>query len=477
MSLKQKTISNVKWSFVESISLKAIGFVLGIILARLLTPADFGLLAIVNVFYLLVTLFIDGGLKEALVQKKDATEKDYSTVFWLNLIIGFFLYALLFLSAPFIQDFYQYDNLAFYIRLQSLTLIIESFGVIQIAKATKDLNLKKITKARIPASLLSFGVGIFMAYHGYGIISLITQQLVSTTLYVLLLLATVKYKPQFRFDFNSAKDLYRLGLKILSMSLISRFYAQSLNLIYAKFYSPQQLGLNNKSSTIQSTSLEIINSTFLKGVYPTYVLLQDNTQKLREIFLFNIKILVYLMILINGIFFFLANEIVLLLLGSDWLGSVIYLKIISAGSLLQPIAIQSQNIFKVRNKVGQFLKMEIINKIVTMIVVFILVSYIKFPQMLMIVLGINLIFTLINFNFIGKDIGCKNFKFLKTTFLNIILFSVAGYYLHWITSYTFAGSSLLNIILFTIVYFMFWISTLLIFERKLILNIKNIIKK
>src|SRR5690554_2219579 len=139
MGLKQQTISNVKWSFIESISLKAIGFILSIILARLLLPEDFGLLAVVNVFYLLVTLFIDGGLKEALIQKKDATEIHYSSVFWMNLMVGVFLYGLLFIAAPFIENFYDYDNLSFYIRLQSLTLIIESFGIIQIAKATKEL--------------------------------------------------------------------------------------------------------------------------------------------------------------------------------------------------------------------------------------------------------------------------------------------------------------------------------------------------
>lgn len=477
MSLKQKTISNVKWSFIESTSLKAIGFVLSIILARLLLPEDFGLLAVVNVFYLLVTLFIDGGLKEALIQKKDATEVHYSSVFWMNLLIAVVLYFLLFTAAPFIQSFYEYENLGFYIRLQSLTLILESFGIIQIAKATKELNLKKVTKARIPASLISFGVGIFLAYHGFGILSLIIQQLVNTSLYVLFLLISVRYIPKLLFNHQEIKDMYRFGLKILSVSLISRFYVQSLNLIYAKFYTPHLLGLNNKSVSIQNTPIELVNSTFLKGIYPTYVVLQDNQPKLKEVYLLNVRVLALVMILINGIFFFTAEELIFILLGENWLGSVVYLKIVAAGSIFLPITVQSQNIFKVRNKLGRFLKLELINKGITLGLVLGLISLVSFPELLILIMAINLIFSIIYFGLAGRELEFETMKELIRIFLRIIIFTMIGFSVYELIDVYFSPNKLLVFILFSVSFTIFWGLINLLFEKELIVRIKSILKK
>jgi len=474
MSLKQKTVSNVKWSFVESMSLKAMGFVLGIILARLLTPADFGLLAVVNVFYLLVTIFIDGGLKEALIQKNDATDIHYSTVFWLNLFMGSFLYFLLFISAPLIQKYYEYENLSFYIRLQAITLIIESFGIVQIAKATKELNLKKITKARIPASLLSFAVGIFMAYHGYGILSLIVQQLVNTTLYVFFLMIFVRYKPQFVFNFQEVRPLISFGGKILGMSLLSRFYVQGLNLIYAKFYSPQLLGLNSKANSIQQTPIEIINSTFMKGIYPTMVTLQSNIERLREIFLLNIKILTYVMLFINGIIFFKSHIIINLLLGDKWLESVIYLKILAVGSIVFPISVQVQNVFKIRKLLDIFLKIELFYKLFSLGFVFLFISKMSFPLMLSIVIGINFFFAMIYLFIASKEL---QFSFLDKTLTligNVLVIGLVGFAIDkLLVNFIIFQNNLVNILSFSFLFFILILVYMTIFDRKLIIKMSS----
>lgn len=473
MSLKHKTISNVKWSFIESISLKAIGFVLGIILARLLLPSDFGLLAVVNVFYLLVTLFIDGGLKEALIQKKDATEVDYSSVFWTNIFVSIFLYLLLFFSAPFIEDFYGYENLAFYIRLQSLTLIIESFGVVQIAKATKELNLKKITKARIPASLVSFAVGVYLAYYGFGIISLIVQQLVNTGLYTLLLVFTVKYKPTLTFSKQSINTLYKFGIKILTVALLSRFYSQSLNLIYAKFYNPQLLGLNNKSSTLQNTPIEILNTTFMKGVYPTYIALKDDINRLKEVFQFNLDLLNLLMILCNAIFFFMAKEIIIIVLGNNWIGSVIYLKIISVGSLFYPITIQIQNIFKVTDKMNSYLKLELANKAISLFAIIIFVKLIAFPSLLIIVLGLNFLFALLYLKITTAIIDLRFFDILKNLLMKILLFGIFGALLHYCLNQI-EINDVTRLLTFIFLYLLGWSLYVYRFEKRMIEMVKNL---
>lgn len=476
MSLKQKTVSNVKWSFVESMSLKAISFVLGIVLARLLLPSDFGLLAVVNVFYLLVTLFIDGGLKEALIQKKEATEVDYSSVFWTNIAISLFLYLILFSVAPYIERFYNYHNLGFYIRIQSLTLIIESFSIVQIAKATKELNLKKITKARVPASLVSFVVGVYLAYQGFGIMSLIIQQLINTSLYTIVLVFSVRYKPAFVFSKKSILSLYKFGVKILAIAILSRFYAQSLNLIYAKFYTPQLLGLNNKSSTLQNTPIEILNTTFMKGVYPTYIALKDDINKLKDFFKFNIELLNLLMILSNAVFFFMAEEIITIVLGEKWLGSVIYLKIIAVGSLFYPITIQIQNIFKVRNRMNSYLTIELVNKGVSLFITIFFVKFLPFPTLLTVLLIINFLFALVYLRVTTTILKLNFFNIVGKFIFQIFIFGIIGYLLRYFVNQL-EVKQLFSTVIFSIIYFCIWSFYIYHFNKKLYAIAKDFITK
>lgn len=375
MSLKQKTISNIKWSFIESISLKAISFVLGIVLARLLLPKDFGLLAVVNVFYLLVTLFIDGGLKEALIQKKNATDVDYSTVFWLNLIISVIIYLIFFLASPYIEEYFGYENLGFLIRLQLLVLFFEAASIVQIVKATKELQLKNITKARIPASILSFFVGITMAYLGYGILSLIVQQLVNSFIYTLILIYNIRYKPKWIFDFGNAKSLWSFGYKMVLISLLSRFYAQGVSLIFAKYYSISNLGLYTKARSFQNTPIEIITTTYNKGIYPTLIKLQSNVRGMRIVFLGNIHRLTYIMVLVNAIVFYNSYEIIFILFGKNWIGMTVFLQISALGSLAQPTSNQTISILKAKGKPKIVLNIELISKAISLILIFVLISY------------------------------------------------------------------------------------------------------
>lgn len=475
MNLKAVTISNIKWAFIESISLKAVTFVLGIILARLLSPEAFGILAIVNVFYLLTTIFVDGGLKESLIRKKNATYNDYSTLFWLNIGMACFLYIILFISAPFIQSYYGFDNLSLYIRLQSLTLIIESFGLIQIVKAVKELKLKKITQARIPASLISFGIGISLAYIGYGILALIVQQLVNVTLYTIFLIINVKYRPALVFNVSSIKSLYKFGLKLIGVVLLSRFYTQSLNLIYAKFYTPAILGLFTKANSIQNMPIEIINAPFLKGLYPTLVTLQDNNQHLKKIVLQNIRLVTFLMLVVNGIFFFQSHEIIEFLLGEKWLGLDVYIKIASVGSVFLPMNGQCQSIFKVKDSIGLFLKVEVISKIIGLITILSLIFFLELPSILWLIASFTILTSCVYFYLTSKILEFSFFKKIFPIFFLCLFHGSIGFAIDNLISIYFTyPSNIIKIILFSFLYcscvFLFFYSL----NRK---EIKDIFKK
>ena len=468
MSLNKATNNNVKWSFIESISLKVVGFVLSIILARLLLPSDFGILAIVNVFYLLTTLFIDGGLREAIIQKKDADENDFSTVFWLNILVSLLLYCILFFAAPFIENFYQFEDLSFFIRLQSLTLIIEAFGLIQIVKATKELNLKKITIARIPATLISFVVGITLAYMGYGIVSLIIQQLVNVGVYTLLLVYNIRYKPQFLFSKSSFQSLYGFGLKIFAISFISRMYVQSLNLIYAFYFNVKELGFYTKSKSLQGVPIEILTNTFTKGLYPTMVKVQLHNRLLRRIFLNNIRRLTYAMIIINGLFYFNANEIVLFLLGKNWVGMASYLKIAAVGSVFIPINTQVISIFKVKGKAGFLLKVETIWKIVALLLILLFSIYTTFEIVLWMVVVLNSIMGFAYLYFCSKEIDYSFSKEFKLILILICYFFITGYISNILLFFLFDNlHQLVKIVIFTILYFTFaWVFGYMMKEYK-----------
>jgi O-antigen/teichoic acid export membrane protein len=422
MSIKKATEKNVKWSFIESLSLKVIGFILGIILARLLNPSDFGVLAIVNVFYLITTLFIDGGLREALIQKRDASKEDYATMFWLNLGIACFIYLLLFICAPFIESIYKFHNLGFYIRIQSLVLIIESMGFVQIVKATKELNLKKITVARIPATIFSFFVGITLAYLGYGILSLIIQQLVNEVVYLSLLVFNIRYKPDFIFRKSSLKSLYSFGLKMFALSYLNRIYVQSLNLIYAHFYKERELGLYVKSNGLQGVPIELINSAFIKGLYPTMVKVQQHNSLLRKIFLTNVKNLTFLMVLINIFFFYNALEITRFLLGEKWLDMADYMKIASLGSLFLPINTQVISIFKVKGRADFILKLEMIWKSFALLMIIVLSIQTNFFTVLCSMVALSTVMGFVYLYFCSKTLL---FSFKSELMQILILF---GYF-------------------------------------------------
>ncbi len=452
MSLKQKTISNIKWSFIESMSMKAITFLLGIILARLFSPEDFGLLAVVNVFYLLVTLFIDGGLKEALIQKKEATDSDYSTVFWLNLLVSIIIYGVLYIAAPYIQEYFGYENLAFLVRLQLVVLFIEAVGIVQIIRATKELQLKKITKARIPAALISFFVGIILAYFDYGILSLIIQQIVNSLIYNALLVFNIRYKPVFIFDWVSARSLWKYGYKVILISLLSRFYAQGVSLIFAKNYPIDNLGLYTKARSFQNTPIEIITTTYNKGLYPTMVRMQNNNRGMKAILLGNIHRLSYLMVLINVIIFYNAYEIIDILFGEKWLSMTIFLQISALGTLFQPISNQTVSVFKARGKPKAVLNIELLSKAISLALIFLLIAkyelYVVFAGLTVILSMIALLY----FYLCSIELKFNVFIELKKMFImGAIHFSI-GYLAQYIAMYFF-DYSLLRISLFLILFF------------------------
>lgn len=454
--------------------MQIISFLLSIILARLLLPADFGVLAIVNVFYLLVNTFIDGGLKEALIQKKEASREDYSTVYWTNLIISSLLYLVLFNVAPFIENFYHYKDLAFYIRIQSICLFLDSFNVIQIVRATRELKLKKITKARIPAAIISLIVGVFLAYLGFGIMSLIIMQIFQSLIYTCLLLYRTEYFPKPIIKIESLKVLYDYGFKLFISGYINRIFTQGMSLIFAKYYSPITLGLYTRSRNLQGLPSNIITDTFVKGSYPTMVILQNNHEALRKVYHRSLRILVIITSILSVLLFFQAESIVFFLFGEKWIGMTPVLKIVAIGTVFNAISSLSKNVLKAVGAVDLYFKLELINKITSILVIITMVRY-SFSIMLFTVVIYNVAFRFLELYFAGRLIEYQFNKQIKLIFGYLILSIISGLISNTFISFFSFDYVLIKLFVFGIVLLILNVSLLYWVDKEIFKSTKKIV--
>lgn len=474
MSLKQATISNVKWSFIESISMQIISFLLSIILARLLLPSDFGVLAVVNVFYLLVNTFIDGGLKEALIQKKEASNDDYSSVYWTNLIVATIIYCILFGVAPFIEDFYKYKDLAFFIRIQSLCLFLDSFNIIQIVRATRELQLKKITKARVPAAIISLILGVVLAHNGFGIMSLIMMQICQSVIYTSILLFRTKLFPRPVIKLSSLKTLYGFGFKLFVSGYLNRIFTQGMSLIFAKYYSPATLGLYSRSRNLQGLPSNIITDTFVKGSYPTMVVLQNNHEALRKIYSNTLQILVIMTSLLAVLLYFQSESIVYFLFGPKWIKMTPLLEIVALGTVFNAISTLSKNVLKAVGAVNLFFRLELLNKITSILVILLTVKY-SFTIMLFSVVMYNVVFRFLELYFAGRFIAYGFLKQLKVIFGCLLISVLCGFISNSIVSYFTFDFIILKLFLFGIILLVLNVSLLYVFDKNFFVPIKKIV--
>ena len=339
-SLKQKTISGMIWSSLQRFGTMGISFISNIILARLLTPEDYGCIGMLMIFIALSNTFIDGGFGSALIQKKRPTQEDYSTIFYWNIFLSIVLYTLLFFCAPLIGDFYNISLLSKVLQIQGIILIINAFSIIQANQLRKQLKFKTLAKVTLTASIVSVLTAIVMAYMGYGIWSLVVQQIVSSLITTLLYWIYSNWRPIYIFSTKSLKELFGFGSFILLSNLINTFCNNLNGLIIGKFFNASTMGYFTQAKKIENVSSTSIESVISQVTYPVLVEVKDNYERLKNVLKQFNSLLLYvitpLMMLLN----LLATPIIELLLGEKWLPAVPYLEILA----FQGIAISIQGV-------------------------------------------------------------------------------------------------------------------------------------
>lgn len=365
-----KTIDNVTairnfiWRFAERTGAQLVTFVVSIILARLLEPQMYGTIALVTVFTTILQVFVDSGLGTALIQKKDADDLDFSSVFYFNLASCIILYMLMFSLAPTLAKFYNNKDLIPIIRVISLTIVISGVKGIQQAYVSRNMLFKRFFFSTIGGTLASAFLGIFTAYLGFGVWALVIQQLSNATVDTLILWITVKWRPKKMFSWVRLKTLLSFGWKLLCSSLLETIYNNIRGLIIGKMYSASNLAFYNQGEKFPQMIVMNINASIDSVLLPTMSSVQDNRERVKKMTRRAIKVSTYIMAPLMMGLAFCANTIVELVLTDKWLPCVPFLQIFCITYMFYPIHTANLNAIKSLGRGDLFLRLEIFKKIV-----------------------------------------------------------------------------------------------------------------
>lgn len=366
--MKDGVIKNFLWRFSERCGAQLVTFIVSIVLARLLTPDDYGKIALITVFTTILQVFVDSGLGTALIQKKDADELDFSSVFYFNFIVCIILYFGMFFSAPLIAKFYNDYSLTPIIRVISLTIIISGVKGIQQSYVSRNMLFKRFFYATLGGTLFSAFLGIALAYAGIGVWAIVAQQLSNTAIDTLILWLTVKWRPKKMFSWNRLKSLLSFGWKMLASALLDTFYVNLRSLIIGKMYSSSELAFYNQGEKLPYVIVNNINSSIDSVLLPTLAKEQDNRERITSMTRHAIKISTYVMAPLMIGLACCGKTVVQFLFTEKWLQCVPFLQIFCIAYMFQPIHTANLNAIKAMGRSDLFFKLEIAKKIVGMTV-------------------------------------------------------------------------------------------------------------
>ena len=363
-------IKSFFWRFAERCGAQIVTFIVSIVLARILTPGDYGTVALVTVFTTIMQVFVDSGLGTALIQKKNADDLDFSSVFYFNFAVCLVLYLVMFFAAPLIAAFYDNESLIPIVRVISLTIVISGVKGIQQSYVSRNMLFKRFFFATLGGTIFSAFVGIYMAYAGFGVWAIVAQQLSNTTIDTLILWITVKWRPQKMFSWERLKGLLSFGWKLLASALLDTVYNNLRSLVIGKFYSSSDLAYYNQGRQFPSVIVTNVNTSIDSVLLPSMSTAQENRARLKSMMRRAIKTSTYVMAPLMMGLAFCAEPIVRLVLTDKWLPCVPFMRIFCITFLFYPIHTANLNAINAMGRSDLFLKLEVVKKIVDIILLF-----------------------------------------------------------------------------------------------------------
>lgn len=372
--LKGKTTSGLLWSFCELIAIQGIQFIVQVILARLIMPKDFGIIGMITVFIAISNSFIDCGFSQALIREKTVSQDDYSTIFYFNIFMALILYCVLFLSASAISDFFKEPQLLSIIRVFSLVIVLDSFGLIQRTILTKTINFKTQTKINMVSSIASGIIGIMFAYMGYGIWSLVIKTLFMQFMQSLLLWVFKNWKPSFVFKTESFKRLFAFGAKLLISGMLDTIYNNICFVIIGRVFSASELGYYTNAAKLKDMVCQSITTPVQRVSYPVLSTIQEDNDKLKLGFKKITRVSVFLNFPMMIGLAIIANPLIYILLGNRWMPSVPYFQLLCFAGMIYPVHAINLNILQVKGRSDLFLRLEIIKKMIFSVLIVVVLS-------------------------------------------------------------------------------------------------------
>ena len=367
--LKNRTVSGLFWKLSERIGIQLVRMLTMIVLARILTPEDYGAIALVMVFVGICDVIVTSGLCTPLIQKKNADLLDFSTIFWTSLLLAFILFGVIFASAPAVARFYDMPVLSPVLRVLAIALIISAVGSVQNAYVSRSLKFKTFFFANLIGLILSGMLAIWMAYNGYGIWSLVGQHLSNLLFSTVAVFLFVKWKPTFEFSWDRLRGMWEFGWKIFVAALINRIFIDIRTLLIGKVYTKQDLAYYNQGNSYPHMIVDNINTTINAVLFPAIAQIQDNIGAVRSFLRRSIKTGSFLLFPVLLGFAAVAKPLILLLLTEKWLPCVPYIQVICVALLLSPISTPSQQAIKAIGRSDITMKQEIIKKSVFLAII------------------------------------------------------------------------------------------------------------
>lgn len=421
MSLRNKILKSFSWNLLEGVMGQALTFVIGIFLARLLPPSDFGIVGLTTVFIAISTTIVGAGFSEALIRKVDINSNDYNTVFFTNIIVSICLYIILFFSSSYIAVFFKEPILEDVVKFVGFTVIISAFSLVQKSILTRELNFKLQALISIFSAIISGAIAIYMAFSGYGIWSLVALNIIRLSINCLLLWVFNKWRPKLIFSKKSFSELFDYGYKLLIANLINTIYGNFFYVIIGKVYSPVSLGYYTRADAFQRPFSANIALGIRRISFPILSSLQHDKKNLKDKF---VKFLRMNSILSCIVMFFIigsAKPMVLILVGEKWYPSIFYTQLLCIPGLLYGLQILNLNLLIVLGHSNLNLKLEIVKKVILIPLVFV-ASFYGINVLLYVFVAFSILEYFLNSYYTNKLINYTIFEQMK----DICVFFIIG---------------------------------------------------
>ena len=469
-SLGQQTIRGVGWSAVERLSYQGITFLIQIVLARLLTPDDYGVVAMLAIFLQIAQVFVDSGFANALIKKQDCSDVDYSTVFFYNIGVAILLYGLLFVSAPFISGFYNLPLLVPVLRVLSLTLIFNALSIVQQTQLVKKVDFKSQSIVTFTSAVVSGAVGIYCAYSGYGPWALVIQQLLNSVLKSILFFVIVHWIPRLEFSVDSFRFVFNFGSKLLASVLIDVIYRNLYKLVIGKNFQERDLGYYSKADEFAIFPSSNIGNIISRVCFPVLSKIQDDDARLSTVYRSLIRYSSWVIFPMMIGLLAVSEPFILTFLKEPWAPAVPLLRVLCLDWMLDYLCILNQNLLFVKGRTDLVLKLQIIKKTIAVTILFVSIPF----GLLGMCWGrviYSVIAVCINTYYTKKIIGLSLFSQIRDFIPYLTASTVMGFVVY--LSFGMFDSNSLKLVMGVVVGILFYSAVSLLFFRKDISGLKS----